>query len=123
VKYLCLAYYNEQKFNALSREELKALVSQCPPHDKALRESGHLLSVAALQPPEASAFLRPRKGKISTTDGPFIETNEQVGSFFLIEAGNMDEAIRVASLHPAAHLGEEVGWGIEIRPVRFFLEP
>ena len=122
MKYLCLAYYDEKKFNELSRDELKALVSQCPPHDKALRESGHLISVASLHAPDASAFLRPRKGKISTTDGPFIETNEQVGSFFLIEAADMDEAIRIASKHPAAHLGEEVGWGIEIRPVRFFLE-
>jgi hypothetical protein len=120
VKYLCLAYYDEKKFNELSESELTALVSQCPPHDAALHASGHLISVASLGPPGSAAFLRPRKGKISTTDGPFIETNEQVGSFFLIEAADMEEAIRIASLHPAAHLGDQVGWGIEVRQVDFF---
>ena len=52
-----------------------------------------------------------------------METKEQIGSFFLIEAADMQEAVRIASLHPAALLGEELGWGIEIRPVKFFLEP
>lgn len=123
MKYLCLAYYDEKKFEALSPSELEALVSQCPPFDAALRESGHLISVASLGPLAASVTVRPRKGKISTTDGPFIETNEQVGSFFLIEAEDMDEAVRIASNHPAAHLGEDVGWGIEVRPIDFFNEP
>ena len=122
MKYLCLAYYDEKKFEALSASELAALVSQCPPYDAALHASGHLISVASLGPLRASVSVRPRKGRISTTDGPFIETNEQVGSFFIIEAKDMDEAIEVASNHPAAHLGEDVGWGIEIRPIDFFVE-
>ena len=123
MKYLCLAYYDEKKFEALSASELAAITSQCPSYDAALRASGHLISVASLGPLSASVTLRPRKGRISTTDGPFIETNEQVGSFFLIEATDMDEAIRIASNHPAAHLGEDVGWGIEIRPIDFFDQP
>lgn len=123
MKYLCLAYYDVKKFEALSPSELEALVSQCPAYDAALHASGHLLSVASLGPLSASVSVRPRKGRISTTDGPFIETNEQVGSFFLIEARDMDEAVQIASNHPAAHLGEDVGWGIEVRPIDFFLEP
>jgi hypothetical protein len=51
------------------------------------------------------------------TDGPFAETKEQVGGFFMIEAKDMDEAMSIASKHPAAHLGEQVGWGIEVRPL------
>ena len=51
------------------------------------------------------------------SDGPFVETKERVGGLFLIEARDLNDAIRVASLHPAAHLGEQLGWGIEIRPI------
>ena len=123
MKYLCLAYYDEKKFDALSPSELEALVSQCPPLDAALRESGHLISVASLGASSASVSVRPRRGTISTTDGPFIETNEQIGSFFFIEAKDMEEAVRIASMHPAAHLGEDVGWGVEVRPIDFFVEP
>lgn len=121
MKYLCLAYYDVEKFEALAPSELKALVSQCPPHDENLRTSGKLLSVARLDP-NTWKSVRPKRGEISITDGPFIETHEQIGSFFLIEANDLDEAIRIASLHPAAHLGDDVGWGIEIRPVARLVE-
>jgi len=117
MKYLCLAYYSEKEFEALSPAELEALESQCPPHDAELRKTGHLLAQASLGSPRAAAILRPRSGKISVTDGPFIETNEQVGGFFMIEAKDLQEAIEIASRHPAAHLGEDVGWGIEIRSI------
>ena len=123
MKYLVLAYYDEQAFNALPPEQVQALVGQCPPHDAALRDSGHLLTIASLAESRASVSIRPRGGKVSVTDGPFIETKEVLGSFFLIEAADMDEAVRIASTHPAAHLGEHVGWGLELRPVDFFAEP
>ena len=61
--------------------------------------------------------LRPRKGQILVTDGPFAETREALGSFFLIEARDRDEAVRIASMHPAARLNEHLGWGVEIRPI------
>jgi hypothetical protein len=117
MKYLCLAYYDVQKFDALSKAELDAIVSQCPPHDEALRASGQLIAQASLAPPRSTTTLRPRNGKPSVTDGPFAETKEQVGGFFIIEARDLNEAIRVASKHPAANLGEPVGWGIEVRPI------
>jgi hypothetical protein len=123
LRYLCLAYYDERKFDALAKSELDALVSRCPPHDAALRRSGRLLAVGSLRPPGASTSLRARSGKVSVADGPFVESAAQVGAFFLIEAENLDEAIELASKHPAAHLGEEVGWGIEVRPIATFEQP
>jgi hypothetical protein len=117
MKYLCLAYYDVKKFDALSQAELDALVSQCPAYDNTLRQSGHLVIQASLGPLQATTTVRPRNGKPSITDGPFTETKEQVGGFFIIEARDQNEAIQVASNHPAAHLGEHVGWGIEVRPI------
>ena len=123
MKFLVLAYYDVERFAALSPDEVQATVSQCPPHDAALRDSGNLLTIASLGELRATVSVRPRGGKPTVTDGPFMETNEQIGSFFLIEAADMADAVRIASLHPAAHLGEQVGWGLEIRPVDFFAEP
>lgn len=117
MKYLCLAYYDEKKFDALSPTEMHALVSQCPAHDAALRETGRLSLQASLGPARAGKTIRPRNGKPAVTDGPFAETKELIGGFFIIEAGDADEAVRIASKHPAALLGEHVGWGIEIRPI------
>jgi hypothetical protein len=119
VKYLCLAYYDEKKFDALPKSELDAIVSQCRTHDEALRKSGHLVSVASLDSPRKATSVRPSKGQASVTDGPFTETKEQVGSFFVIEAKDMAEAVRIASMHPAARLGEQVGWGVEVRAIDF----
>ncbi len=82
MKYLCLGYYDEKKFEALSKTELAAIVSQCPSYDAALRKSGHLVVTASLESPRVGKALRPRKGKISITDGPFTGTTEQVGAFF-----------------------------------------
>jgi hypothetical protein len=120
MKYLCLAYYDVEAYAAMPRDQLSAIVSQCPAHDAALRESGNLLSIASLGEPRASISMRPRGGKPVVTDGPFMETKEQLGSFFLIEAADLKEATRIAALHPAAQLGEKLGWGIEIRPVDFY---
>jgi len=117
MKYLCLAYYDVKAFEALSGPELDAIVSRCPPHDEALRRSGHLLAQASLGLPRASTTIRPRGGKPAVTDGPFAETKEQVGGFFIIEARDLNEAIRVASKHPAANIGEQVGWAVEVRPM------
>jgi hypothetical protein len=117
VKYLCLAYYDVRAFEALPQAELDAIVGKCPAHDRSLRESGQLVVQSSLGAPGDGVAIRPRNGKPVVTDGPFIETKEQVGGFFIIEARDLNEAIRVASKHPAANLGERVGWGIEVRPI------
>ncbi len=122
MKYLCLAYYEEQKFNRLPKPEMQALVSECKSHDEELHNSGHLVMVASLAATQSSTSIRPRQGRPAITDGPYAETKEQLGAFFIIEAKDLNEAIRVASKHPAAHLGEHVGWGIEVRPIEFYQE-
>jgi len=120
MKYLCLAYYDEKKFTALPKTEIDALVAECKSHDQALHDSGQLIMVASLGATESSTSIRPRQGMPSVTDGPYAETKEQVGAFFIIDAKDLNDAIRIASKHPAANLGEHVGWGIEVRPIEFY---
>lgn len=120
MKYLCLAYYNPKKFAALAPADVQALVSQCPAKDAELKKTGRLVVSASLEGPQAAFALRPRGGKPQVTDGPYAEAKEMVGGFFIIEAADRDEAVRVASLHPAATLGESVGWAIEVHPIGFF---
>ena len=122
MKYLCLAYYEPQKMGAMPPDELKAMVSQCPPRDAQLKASGQLRVSASLQGPEAAISLRPTGAQPRVTDGPFAESKEMVGGFFIIEAADRDEAIRIASLHPAATLGQQAGWGIELHPIGMYLE-
>jgi len=123
MKYLCLAYYDYKKFEATPKEELRAIVSQCPAHDTELRASGHLLVQASLGEVAATTTIRPKGGTPTVTDGPFTETKEQVGGFFMIEARDLNEAIRIASKHPAAHLGEQLSWAVEVRPIEFWEQP
>lgn len=120
MKYLCLAYYDEKRFEALSKAELAEIPKECRPLDAALEKSGHLVAVASLAATRDSVSLRPRDGKTLVTDGPYAETKEQLGSFLIIEANDREEAIRIASLHPAAQLNEQLGWGIELRPIEAF---
>ena len=120
MKFLCLGYYDEKKFDALPKAEVDTLVHSCRAHDEALHQSGHLIAVASLGPTRATKSVRPKQGNAWVTDGPFAETKEQIGAFFIIEARDLDEATEIASLHPAAHLGENVGWAIEVRPIDFF---
>ena len=114
MKYLCLAYGDQRKMEALTKAEFEALLAQCRVHDEELRKSGHYVSGEGLE--WAAMSLRPRNGKTVTTDGPFVESKETVGGVVIIEARDLNEAVRVASMHPAAHLGEKLGWGIEVRP-------
>ena len=118
MKYLCLAYGEEEKMNALSKSEMDALISNCQTYDQELQKSGHLISGMSLG--WGSTILRLRNGKLSITDGPYAATKEVVGGLVLIEARDLNEAIQVASLHPAARMGEELGWGIELRPIEEF---
>lgn len=119
MKYLCLAYYDTVKLRALSQQQLDELEAQCPKFDEMLRASGHLVLQGSLADPGAGASMRPWKGKPVMTDGPFIETKEQIGGMFIIECKSLAEALQVASNHPAARVGEAAGWGLEIRPIEY----
>jgi hypothetical protein len=112
MKYMCLAYEDEQKLNALSASDWDALRRETLAYVEALRKSGHLIATQALQSALTAATLQVRNGKLSVTDGPFAETKEQLGGFFMIDARDRDEAIEVASGWPSARLGT-----IEVRPI------
>lgn len=118
MKYLCLAYYDPAEFAAMPAADKKALVSQCPPKDAQLKATGQLRVSASLSGP--AIRLQPRGGKTQKIDGPFTETKEVVGGFFIIDAANAEEAIKTASLHPAATLGEQASWRIDMHPIGFF---
>ncbi len=120
MKYLCLAYYNPQQFSGMAPEAVQALVSQCPAHDAALRASGRVVMQASLGEPEKARTILPKNGKPLFTDGPYAETKEQIGGFFIIDAQDMNDALRIAALHPAAVIGEQAGWCVEVRPVEYF---
>lgn len=112
MKYLCLAYEAEETFTRMSSEEWEELRRETLDYVDQLQRSGHLILTNALQSARTAATLRVRDGKLSVTDGPFAETREQLGGFFLIEAKSRDEAIFIASRWPGARFGE-----IEVRPV------
>jgi len=105
VKYLCLAYEEEKVLNGLSRAEWDALRGETLAYVETLRKSGHLLLTNALQSARAAATVRVRDGERSVLDGPYAETKEQLGGFFLIEARDREEAIEIASRWPSARLG------------------
>lgn len=112
MKYLCLAYEAEETFTRMSRSQWDALRAETLDYVETLRQSGQLLLTNALQSARTAATLRVRNGKVSVTDGPFIETKEQLGGFFLIEAVDLNEAIQIASRWPGARFGD-----IEVRPI------
>jgi hypothetical protein len=122
LKYLCLAYYDPEKMGGMPPDELKAMVGRCPPKDAELKATGRLVLSASLQDRNNTISMRPRGGRPAVTDGPFAEAKELVGGFFIIEAADRDDAIRIASLHPAATLGEQAGWGIELLPIERYME-
>ena len=123
MKFLCLGYFDREAMDALPKADVDALMGQCIPHMDVFHGTGQVLVDAGLDIEARS--LRRRKGKIDVVDGPYVETKEMVGSAFLIDAVDMEDAIRVASLHPATQVnaGEPFGWGLEIRPIHYFKTP
>ena len=112
MKYLCLAYEEERTLNALSKNEWDVLRKETLDYVDELKRKGNLITTEPLQSVKTAATVRVRGGKPSITDGPFAETKETLGGFFLIEARDLNEAIRVASKWPSARFGS-----IEVRPI------
>lgn len=112
MKYLCLAYEAEETFKSMPRLEWDALREETLAYVKTLQQSGHLLLTNALQSARTAATLKVRGGKLLVTDGPFAETKEQLGGFFLIEAADLQAAVQIAAKWPGARFGN-----IEVRPV------
>jgi hypothetical protein len=116
MKFVFLIYHDEKTLDALPAAEMQTLVDGALDYDEGLRQSGHYIVSNALQRARTARIVRVRGGKVSTTDGPFVETKEQLGGFFLVEAKDMEEACRLASRFPPARLGT-----IEVRPVQELL--
>ena len=112
MKYLCLIYENEKNWETMPQAESEAVMAEYFTFTDGLRTSGRYVAGEALQPTQTATTVRVRGGKISTTDGPFAETKEQLGGFYLIEANDLNEAIQVAARIPSARYG-----AIEVRPV------
>jgi len=112
MKYLCMAYEEESKLNALSKSEWDVLRAETLSYVDELKKSGHLIAAEPLQSVRTATTVRVRSGKFSITDGPFAETKETLGGFFLINAKDLNEAIQVASKWPSTRLGS-----IEVRPI------
>ena len=113
MKFLFLIYHDEKTLDALPEQEMQALVDGALDYDEEIRRSGHYIVSNALQRTRTARTIRVREGKATVTDGPFAETKEQLGGFFLIEAKDIDEACAVAARFPPARLGT-----IEVRPVQ-----
>jgi hypothetical protein len=112
MKYLCLIYEDEKAWLKLPKEQSDAIMNEYFAFTNDIRKSGQYVAGEALHPTQTATTVRVRNGKTSTTDGPFAETKEQLGGFYLLEAKDLNEAIQVASRIPSARFGS-----IEIRPI------
>ena len=112
MKYICLGYYDKAKHEAMTESEQQAMFDACLEYDDHLRANGHWAGGEALQPAETALTLSWKNGKVATTDGPFTETREQLGGYYLVDAKNLDEAISIAARIPDAKFGS-----IEVRPI------
>jgi hypothetical protein len=115
MKYLCLIYDEESKWGAMPKEQMDAMMGEYGAFTEGIKKSGQYIGGNPLQPTRTATTVRVRQGKISTTDGPFAETKEQLGAYYLINAKDLNEAIQVASHIPSARIGS-----IEVRPIREF---
>jgi hypothetical protein len=107
-----MVFIDENKWKALSKTDLEALDAESLAYDETLKQRGQLIAAEALQSVHAATTIRTQAGKVIVTDGPFAETNEQMGGFILIDAKDLNEAIQVASKIPVIRLG-----GVEVRPI------
>jgi hypothetical protein len=112
MRYLCLIYENEKQWESMPKDEADAIFGEYFSFTEGVKQSGHYLGGEALQPTQTATTVRVRGGKVSTTDGPFAETKEQLGGYYLINARDLNDAIQVAAKIPGSRLGS-----VEIRPI------
>jgi hypothetical protein len=115
MKYLCLIYNQEKNLDGLSKAEWHSLKEEYFAFTDGIRSSGHHLEGEGLQSTREARTVRVREGRLSATDGPFAETTEQLGGYYLIDARDLNDAIQVASRIPSARMGS-----IEVRPILEF---
>ena len=117
MRYALLIYYDPKKLFGGSTEANTAL-EQCQSHDETLKAGGNFVLGEALEMPENAMTIRVRDGKMSATDGPFMESREMLGGIVVIDATDLNDAVRLAATHPIARIG-----AVEVRPVVDFSQP
>jgi hypothetical protein len=115
MRYLCLIYDEEAKMATMSKSDADAFMGEYFAFTEGIKTSGHYIGGEALKPVQTATTVRVRNGKMSTTDGPFAETKEQLGGYYLIEARDLNDALQVAARIPSARSGS-----VEVRPVEVF---
>ena len=113
MKYICLVYVEEKVLHAMPQHERLTISNESMAYCGELQKNGQLIGASPLHPVETATTVRVRGGKVSTTDGPFAETKEQLGGFLLIDVKDLNDAVRIASKFPAAQYGS-----IEVRPLK-----
>jgi hypothetical protein len=112
MKYMLLVHHDEESFRKRPDAEREGMLEESVQLAQQLHASGHYIAAAPLHPSSETVCLRVREGNSLLTDGPFAETREQLGGYFLINARDREEAIRIAARIPGARIGT-----VEIRPV------
>ncbi len=112
MQYLLLIYENEQNWATMPPSDAGAVMTEYRGFTESIAKSGHYKGGNALQPTKTATTVRVRNGKRSTTDGPFAETREQLGGYYLVDANDLDEAIGIAERIPGSRTGS-----IEVRPI------
>ena len=112
MKYLCLIYSDESQWPKMPKSDTDKMMAEYGAFGEGIKKSGHYIGGNRLQPTSTASTVRIRNGKLSTTDGPFAETKEQLGGYYLIEAKDLNEAIQVGAKIPGARVGS-----IEVRPI------
>jgi hypothetical protein len=112
MQYLCLIYEDEKEWQKLPPAESEKIIGEFSAYTDSVKKSGHYVGGNALQPSHTATTVRVRQGRVATTDGPFAETKEQLGGYYLLKARDLNEAIQLASRIPGARLGT-----VEVRPV------
>ena len=112
MKYLCLIYDDEKNWVHLSQPEMDAVFAEHEAFSQGIRAAGQYVAGEALHPSTTATTVRVRNGRTLTTDGPFAETKEQLGGFYILEAADLNDALQIAARIPEARSGS-----IEVRPV------
>jgi hypothetical protein len=115
MQYLLLIYRNDAEYGNIGGAERKQMMTDYGAFTQSIVQSGHFKAGDGLQPTTTATTVRVRDGKMLTTDGPFAETREQLGGYYLVEAKDLDTAIGIAARIPGAKTGS-----IEVRPVMIY---
>ena len=112
MKYLCLIYSDESQWPKLPKNDTEVMLKEYGAFGEAIKKSGHYVTGDRLHPTTSASTIRIRNGKTSTTDGPFAETKEQLGGFYIVNAKDLNEALMIGAKIPGAKVGS-----IEVRPI------